>query len=66
MSDIGIFNDPLSIAFIALLLGSPGLPLGAIGGALAWRRHRVVGAAVGALVGFVVWLAGWMWLNDVI
>jgi Na+/proline symporter len=66
MSDIGILNDPLSIAFVTLLLGSPGLPLGAIGGALVWRRHRVVGAVVGALVGFVVWLAGWMWLNDVI
>jgi hypothetical protein len=66
MSDIGILNDPLSIAFIALLFGSPGLPLGAIVGALAWRRHRVVGALVGAIVGFGLWLAGWMWLNDVI
>jgi hypothetical protein len=27
MSDIGILNDPLSLALIALLLGSPGLAL---------------------------------------
>jgi Na+/proline symporter len=62
MSDIGILNNPLSIAFILLLFGSPGLPLGAIVGALVWRRHRVVGALIGAVVGFALWLAGWMWL----
>ena len=37
MSDIGILNDPLSLALIALLLGSPGLALGAVAGALVWR-----------------------------
>ena len=59
MSDIGIMNDPLSIAFIALLFGSPGLALGLIAGALLWRRHRIYGALIGAIVGFAVWLAGW-------
>jgi len=66
MSDIGILNDPLSLAFVLLVIGSPGLPLGAIVGALAWRRHRIWGAAVGALAGFALWLVGWTFLNDVI
>ena len=66
MSDIGILNDPLSIAFVLLIIGSPGLPLGAIVGALAWRRHRILGALVGAVAGFTLWLAGWTFLNDVI
>ena len=59
MSDIGILNDPLSLAFVFLIIGSPGLPLGALAGALLWRRHRVYGALLGAVVGFAVWLAGW-------
>ena len=34
MSDIGILNDPASIAFVLLIIGSLGLPIGAIAGAL--------------------------------
>jgi len=60
MSDIGILNDPLSLAFVFLIIGSPGLPLGAIAGAFLWRRHRILGALLGAVAGFAVWLAGWM------
>ena len=60
MSDIGILTDPWSLAFVLLIIGSPGLPLGAIAGALLWRRHRVYGALIGAVVGFALWLAGWM------
>ncbi len=41
MSDIGILNGPLSLIVIALIFGSPGLVLGAIPGALLWRRHRL-------------------------
>jgi Na+/proline symporter len=60
MSDIGILNDPLSIAFIALLFGSPGLAVGAIAGALLWRRHRIFGALLGAIIGFAACLLGVM------
>ena len=56
MSDIGILNDPLSITIIALLFGNPGLAVGAI----AWRRHRIAGALIGAVAGFVVCLTGVM------
>ena len=43
MSDIGILNSPLAIAFLLALLGGPGLGVGAVIGALLWRRHRVIG-----------------------
>jgi Na+/proline symporter len=66
MSDIGILNDPLSLVAIALIFGSPGLLPGGIAGALLWPRHRVGGGVVGAVAGFVLWLAGWMALRDVI
>jgi Na+/proline symporter len=66
VSDIGILNDPVSLIAIALILGSPGILLGAIPGALLWRTHRVAGALVGAVVGFVLWLVGWMVMKDVI
>jgi Na+/proline symporter len=66
VSDIGILNDPVSLIAIALLFGSPGLLLGAIPGALLWRRHRIAGALLGAAAGFVLWLIGWMVFKDVI
>ena len=66
MSDIGILNDPVSMALMALILGSPGLAVGGLIGALAWRHHRIAGALLGAVLGFVLWLAGWLWWNDVI
>jgi Na+/proline symporter len=43
-----------------LIFGSPGFLLGAIPGALLWRRHRIAGAVLGTIVGFIIWLAGWM------
>jgi Na+/proline symporter len=66
MSDIGILNDPVSLIAVILLFGSPGLLLGGIPGALLWRRHRIAGAFLGAIAGFVVWLTGWMVLKEVI
>jgi Na+/proline symporter len=66
VSDIGVLNDPVSIIEIILLLGSPGFLLGAISGALLWRRRRVAGALLGAVIGFVLCLLGWLVFNDVI
>jgi hypothetical protein len=66
VSDIGILNDPVSLIAIALVLGSPGLLIGGLPGALLWRRHRVAGALLGAVAGFVLWLAGWLVFKDVI
>jgi Na+/proline symporter len=65
MSDVGILNDPVSIIAIILILGSPGVLL-AIPGALLWRRRRIAGALLGAIVGFVLCLLGWLIFKDVI
>ena len=62
MSDIAIFSDPLGIGLIMFYFGAPGIPLGAIAGALLWRGHRIWGAVLGAPVGFALWLGGWWWL----
>jgi Na+/proline symporter len=66
MSDIGILNDPVSILEIILLLGSPGFLVGAILGALLWRRRRVAGALLGAVIGVFLCLLGWLIFKDVI
>lgn len=66
MSDIGILNNPTDVILIALLLGSPGLLLGATAGALAWWTHRWAGVLLGAIIGFAAWLLGWMAMKDVI
>jgi hypothetical protein len=63
LSDIGILNGPLAIAFILLLFGSPGIPIGALAGALLWRAHRVWGALLGAVIGFGLWLLGWAYFT---
>jgi len=64
MSDIGVLNNPLSIVLLALIIGSPGLVLGALAGALVWRRRRLIGAALGALAGLGLWLLGWLYFTD--
>jgi Na+/proline symporter len=56
MSDIGLDWEPLDSAAIALILGAPGFIIGAVFGALAWRRRRFLGAVTGVLLGFVLWL----------
>jgi len=64
MSDIGINLGPLDYAAIALVVGAPGLVIGAALGAILWRRHRVFGTLVGAIAGLALWDAGVMaWLG---
>jgi Na+/proline symporter len=60
MSDIGLDWGPFDIAMIALIIGAPGLVFGAAIGALAWRRHRLWGALLGAFVGLALWLVGFV------
>jgi|HubBroStandDraft_6_1064221.scaffolds.fasta_scaffold92616_3 hypothetical protein len=60
MSDIGLDWGPFDIAAIALIIGAPGLVIGAALGAVLWRRHRLWGACLGAAVGLILWLAGFV------
>jgi hypothetical protein len=60
MSDIGLDWGPLDWAEIALFVGAPGLVIGALLGAILWRRHRLWGALVGAVVGLGLWDAGFV------
>jgi hypothetical protein len=39
VSDVGLDWGPLGVAVIALIIGWPGLAIGAI----AWRSHRLCG-----------------------
>jgi hypothetical protein len=56
VSDITIeFTGP-QLALVFLLVGWPGAVLGAAAGALLWRRHSVIGAVAGAVVGLAVWV----------
>jgi hypothetical protein len=63
MSDIGILNSPFAIALLVLILGAPGLAIGAIAGALAWRRRRFWGAAIGAVAGWGLGLLTWAYFT---
>ena len=60
MSDIGLDLSPLDIALMALIIGAPGLVLGSTCGLVAWRRHRLLGALIGAVAGLLLWLAGFV------
>jgi Na+/proline symporter len=64
MSDIGILNGLGGTLLILWLFGGPGLPIGALAGALIWRRHRMWGALAGAVLGFGLCLLGWLYFSD--
>jgi Na+/proline symporter len=64
MSDVGILNSPGAVLMIVLMLGSPGFAIGLVLGALLWRRHRIWGAGLGAVVGFGAWFLGWLYFTD--
>jgi hypothetical protein len=56
MSDISIEFTWYELLIVALFLGWPGLLLGAVLGAVGWRRHRVYGALIGSIGGVALWL----------
>jgi hypothetical protein len=61
-ADVGYWVElgALDFATIGLIVGSPGLLLGAAMGTIIWRSRRLSGALVGALVGLMLWLAGFV------
>lgn len=56
MSDIKIEFSSSELALVALLIGWPGLVVGALAGGLLWRRHPVLGALAGAVLGLPLWV----------
>lgn len=66
MSDISSNSGLFNTALAALLVGSPGIVIGGLIGAVAWRSHRIGGAALGAILGFVLCLFGWLYFGDVV
>jgi hypothetical protein len=63
MSDIGGIFTPFDLVLMALVAGSPGALAGLAVGAWRWRARRVLGALIGAAVGFVLCLGAvlvWM------
>ena len=60
MSDIGGIFTPLDLALIALMICGPGLVLGGVIGALAWRRRRIAGGLIGAVAGLALWVLGFL------
>jgi hypothetical protein len=62
VSDISLNWGVLDYALIALIIGWPGLPLGGLLGALAWRAHRIYGGVLGAAAGLALWI-GWRSLS---
>jgi hypothetical protein len=64
MSDVDILSGPFATAMILLIVGGPGLPVGALIGVLAWRAHRIWGALIGAVAGFGLCLTGWLYFTD--
>jgi len=60
MSDISItFPWPVLVLFY-LAVGWPGLIIGAVLGAMLWKRRRWLGAVIGGVALDVVWAGAWL------
>ena len=58
MSDISFNISPLELIIFSPVLGWPGLVAGGVVGAVLWRKRRITGAILGALIGnFAVFAA---------
>lgn len=55
MSDISINIGWLDLLLYSPILGWPGLLLGGLAGALAWRKRPIVGGIIGAVIGNLGW-----------
>lgn len=58
MSDISIQFAWYDLPLIAIIIGWPGLLLGGLAGFFVWRKHRVAGTTLGAVVGIALWFGG--------
>ena len=54
MSDISINISPLELILFSWMLGWPGLIIGGLLGALFWKKRRILGAVLGAIVGNLI------------
>ena len=55
MSDIKIEFTWWELILISPMFGWPGIFVGGVIGALAWRKRPIVGALIGAVVGNFAW-----------
>ena len=53
MSDIKLEFTWWQLLLVSPTLGWPGAIAGAVAGALLWRKRRILGGAIGAIVGNV-------------
>ena len=51
MSDISFNISPLELIIFSPVLGWPGLIAGGVLGALLWKRRRILGGVLGAIIG---------------
>jgi hypothetical protein len=55
LSDIKIEFTWWELILISPMFGWPGILVGGVIGALAWRKRPIVGGLIGAVVGNFVW-----------
>lgn len=55
MSDIGFNIEWWEIVLYSPILGWPGLLLGGLAGALAWKKRPIVGGIIGAVLCNFAW-----------
>ena len=53
MSDISLHFTWLDMIVLAPFFGWPGLIIGGLLGALLWRKRRILGGVIGAVIGCV-------------
>ena len=63
MSDIDIKFKWWELLLYSPIIGWAGLLLGAVLGALGWRRRRVAGGIIGAIIGNFIWAAAAIYLK---
>ena len=60
---LSVSMDPVEVIVAALARAWPGLVLGVVADAWLWGSQRVFGGVCGALIGFALWLGGWVLFN---